>query len=174
MPSYKKYVIPFKRSLLLVIPATVVLTIYFPLLQSHLYISILTILDVLIILWNAPTISLYVHSKPTFPEDLIMSNDYDEETKHRYHRYYLRSMNIYLALLTVLCSNYFLYRIPKDRPYFETIGIIGGILSIYMRVTNAFCKALIRFMWYMKEYHKESRPPSPRLEGPAIIEITTI
>ena len=75
-----------------------------------------------IILWNFPQINASLYSKPLYLDDLDRSP---------YKKYYLRIMNLCLAILLGLFADYALLKgILKDKTLIEISAIIGGNLSL--------------------------------------------
>ena len=75
-----------------------------------------------IILWNFPQINASLYSEPLYLHDLDRSP---------YKNYYLRIMNLCLAILIGLFADYALIKgILKDKSLIEISAIIGGNLSL--------------------------------------------
>jgi hypothetical protein len=153
--AYKRII---KRISLIFIPIFIFLVSFFPILQNYWAVSIGASISVLIILWNVPRLALLIHRRPKYPEDLVLSSRYDKQTRYRFRRLYQLIMNCCLSILMVSCANYLLYRVPNDQPWLTTIGILGGVLFLYLRIQDATGEAILKLLYFYRNWHHTITP----------------
>lgn len=101
---------------------------------------------------NFPRISEVLHEKPTFVDDLILKPaDNGKSDDHTFKKIYLVTMNFILALLFACFSEYVIVQGVDDKPIIEILGIIGGVLSLYLKVQNSIGKILLTVCNMLKE-----------------------
>jgi hypothetical protein len=92
---------------------------------------------------NFPIIADLLHCKPSYIEDLIFTSDGIDN--HSFKKKYAVLMNFILALLFAAFSEYIIVEGIQDRSIFELLGVIGGNISLYLKVQNTMGKFLLEF-----------------------------
>ena len=101
-----------------------------------------------IILWNFPSITKSLNAEPLYLKDL-------EETK--YKKYYLRIMNICLAILIGLFADYGLIKgILNDKTIIEITAIIGGNLSLLSTIQSEIGSNMLSICHCLKQRNEIS------------------
>jgi hypothetical protein len=148
-----------KRYTLIVVPPIIILPVIY---QDYLYdyIPLFYLFGVYIILINFPNISTYLHTRPIYVNDLIEMDEWDEiyvsKAKYNFRSTYVVVMNVFLALLVSILTEYALVKEIHDKPYVEIFGLFGGILSIYIKIQNVFGKLLLSTFQHFHTKRKRS------------------
>lgn len=97
---------------------------------------------------NFPTIGETLHGKPVYVQDLVLSMDGISDDSFK--KIYTVIMNFILAILFAVFSEYIIIQGVHDKPMIEIFAIVGGNLSLYMKVQNTVGKILLGVCHWMK------------------------
>lgn len=109
-------------------------------------------------LLNFPRIGNKLHAKPLYVEDLIL--EYNNVREHTFRNVYTVLMNFMLASLFAVVSEYLIIRGIHDKPFIEICAIIGGNLSLYLKVQNVTGKLMLKIFYRMKQIEVRKRRES--------------
>ena len=111
-------------------------------------------------LLNIPRVGMMLQSKPTYVDDLtIVQNGAVDES---FKKVYAVLMNLILALMLASAAEYVVLKGITEKPLIEIVGMVGGVLSIYVKVQNSAGKVLL-FVFARcknKEVHRRRRASS--------------
>lgn len=102
---------------------------------------------------NFPSISEFLHSRPYYVDEMI--TDQHSESK-AFRRWYNGIMNFMLAFIFSGMAEYIIFKDIQEKPVMEIIGIVGGNISLYMKVQNTIGKVVLWAFDRMKRKHRES------------------
>ena len=135
--------------------------------EIFLFISIFT--SLFILTWNFPSISKSFYLKPIYYEDLynekmdININDlskkkiiYNIEISKKFKDKFLIIQQFILSLTLAIIIEYFSFKYKKNNySLSEILGIIGGILSLYLKLINLIGKSTLSLLYKMKIKEKK-------------------
>ena len=100
------------------------------------------------LLVNFPYFSIVLHSKPIYFEDLSINTE--NSIDNRFKTIYETIMIVFLSILIAVFADY-IYLNGFNVPPLEFIGIIGGNISVYLRVQNIVGKGLLKCCFFFKK-----------------------
>jgi hypothetical protein len=119
--------------------------------RTRLYMVPASITIVYIFLNKYPWFARSMHSHKLTYEDLEDLNDIDLELRKRFQTVFTRIQQVGGALCAGLLVLYAFHIWHGDYNVFETLGVLGGILSIYARVFGYVGKFSIAFLHKLKK-----------------------
>lgn len=145
----------------ILLPISVVFFVL-PIIFKDLFLNIITIplfyfFGSYFIFLNFPFISESLHKKPIYVEDLILRQPEIHENDITFQRLYSIIMNIVLAGLFSLFSEYVIIQGIHDKPILELLGIIGGNFTLYFKVQNSAGKVLLYVCHVIKKREERRR-----------------
>ena len=112
---------------------------------------------------NFPSLSEMFHKKPIYIDDLIIRSQgltIDTDKKliddNSFRKLYNVAMNCILSILFASFSEYVILQGVKTRSIIEICGIIGGNISLYIKVQNSIGKILLKVFYTQKERRKRT------------------
>lgn len=122
--KYKRALIPFGL-------ASLVSPVVFVELRNVMWVAVLYFLGSFCLLINFPSLSITLHSKPLYVEDLI-----DERNDDRFKMVYEVLMIFLMSTMIAGFAEYIFLRNLSDRSPAEIVAILGGNLTIYLKMQN--------------------------------------
>jgi hypothetical protein len=161
------------RKYFLTVPLTFIIMIpIFPeQLVNYWYITSMAFFSSWIIFWNVPEIGQCLQSKPLYVEDLIIQGD-NIGANYKFMKYYTNSTNFCLALLVTTMADYTFFKNNGNRGLIEITGVIGGVLSLYLKCQQIIAKILLRICYYIKKREEFSKMMSSGIEMKDIINLS--
>lgn len=162
MPEYKRYFLPLL--FLYFLP------IFFSKLRTSEFITPVSVTNTFVVLYNFPILSLIFHSKPIYFEDL-RDETLEDGLKDKFQKDFLIVISVALSFLSGVLANYFLFQIhTSSLKWFELIGVMGGVFSLYVKFQNGIGKILIYGMQWRKRRFSTPHPdlPQPYLDPPSL------
>ena len=101
------------------------------------------------ILLNFPKITESINKKPLYIEDL-KDEIYGENSKFYYS--YVVLMNFILAALFAGLAEYVLVKGLKNKPVAEILAVVGGNISLYMKIQHSSGKIILKICNCCKNY----------------------
>lgn len=98
---------------------------------------------------NFPRIGEILHEKPLYLQDLIVARE--GITDETFKMLYSIIMNFMLAFLFTSFCEYLIIRGVKDKPIIEVCAVIGGNLSIYVKLQYSIGKLMLTACHYLKQ-----------------------
>ena len=146
----------FKCKRLLIIPGITCWVLPFCVIELRVlaWIALLYFLGSFMLLVNFPYFSTMLQSRPIYYEDLRISDDTDTPDD-RFKLVYEMVMIFFLSLLIGAMADY-VYLNGDNLSPIEFVGIVGGNLSVYLRIQNGVGKVLLKFCYFIK-HRQESR-----------------
>jgi len=120
-----------KRALIPIGLASLVLPIVLTELRNVMWVAVLYFLGSFCILLNFPSLSITLHSKPLYVEDLI-----DERNDDKFKMVYEVLMIFLMSTMIGGFAEYIFLRNLPDRSPVEIVAILGGNLTIYLKIQN--------------------------------------
>lgn len=137
-----------KRVLILPGLCCIALPWFLPALQQLAWIAVFYFVGSFMMLTNFPYFSTMLHSKPVYVDDLsiqVSSNNIDT----RFKTVYELIMVFFLSGLIAVFADY-IYLNGINVPPLEFIGIVGGNISVYLRIQNTVGKILLKLCFCLK------------------------
>lgn len=132
--------------------------IYFEKLRNDFYIFFSCLISSLIICWNFPFLTKLGYTKPIYFEDLettdvinkkIILNNLESSKKFQYK--FIVIQQIILSLTLSIIIEYSTYRYKSSKLMItEILGIIGGLFSLYNKITRLIGKLLLNYLYRQK------------------------
>jgi hypothetical protein len=101
------------------------------------------------VLINFPYISECLHHKPLYISDLIIIQDDEVDTK--FICWYGFTMNLILAIMITSFVDFFIVNGFIEIPFIKLTAIIGGNVSLYIKIQQIIGKVLIKICHCIKE-----------------------
>ena len=95
-----------------------------------------------------------LHSRPIYYEDLRISDD-TNAPDDRFKLVYEMIMIFFLSILIGAMADYVYLNVYNLTPI-EFLGIVGGNLSVYLRIQNIVGKVLLKCCYFIK-HRQETR-----------------
>jgi len=118
------------------------------------WIALLYSLGSFMLLVNFPYFSTMLHSRPIYYEDLRISDD-TNAPDDRFKLVYEMIMIFFLSILIGAMADYVYLNVYNLTPI-EFLGIVGGNLSVYLRIQNIVGKLLLKCCYFIK-HRQETR-----------------
>lgn len=132
-----------KRSLLIICPAPALVLIHINSLnwcRTMYYVIPATMISTFIILLNFPNIVKLAHSRPIYYDDLDTAN----VVQAKYQQIFVISLQITITLImSGMCYYYYNRFHNSTLTNMELLGVLGGYLSILMKVERVIGKILL-------------------------------
>ena len=119
--------------------------------RTRLYMVPAGITIVYIFLNKYPWLARNMHSRKLTYEDLEDLNDIDQQLRKRFQTVFTSIQQIGGALCAGLIVLYAFHIWHGDYNVFETLGVLGGILSLYARIFGYIGKFSIEFLHKLKK-----------------------
>ena len=117
--------------------------------RAVLWIAFLYFIGSFMLLINFPYFSTMLHSRPIYYEDLSIINKTSKHIDTRFKTSYKLLMIFGMSVMMGALADY-MYISIGERPAIECLGIIGGNISVYLRVQNITGKVLLKICYYCK------------------------
>ncbi len=159
---YKIFFIPS----VILFPCLLFIEIY----RNYYYIFFSIFTSLLILTWNFPIISRLIYSKPIYFEDLnkqlkIDNNEnkkiiYDIENSDKFKTKFILFQQSIISIVIALTADYIKSRFNNGNSeklsLFATIGIIGGLLSLMIKVIKLLGKVTLIIIYRQKKQSEEN------------------
>lgn len=154
--SWKRFFLP--------ISALLPSLIYYDKFRNDPYIFVSVFISSSIVFWNFPSLSRLGYTKPVYFEDLnennkkiikrkIMSNI---ELSKKFQNRFIYIQQLILATTISLIVDYAVQRYQySTQAIAEVLGSIGGLISLYIKLTRFLGRMLLSFLYYIKKREKE-------------------
>lgn len=157
--NHKSLLIPIT----IILPSLNLLDIF----NNFIYLFISTSISLLILTWNFPYISHVSYNRPIYYDDLV-KNDinnissekkniiYNLEISNKFRHKFIYIQQIILSLTISILIEYISIKY-QDVDYMTTefIGIIGGLLSLYLKVIRIVGKSILIILYRLKKRERE-------------------
>ena len=150
------------KTILLPVAILLPLLNIFPLFYNHFYIIFSTFCSLMILTWNFPCISKYSYHKPIYIEDLdselkVKKKIYYNITKSKkFTKKFLVFQQFILSITICIVVEYIIFKYnKKNYQLMEFFGLIGGIFSLYLKITRYIGQSIINILYNMKKKEKE-------------------
>ena len=135
--------------------------------RNYYYIFLSIFTSLLIITWNFPSISKFIYSKPIYIEDLdkkISGNNnkiiYDIQNSQTFKSRFILFQQFIISIVIALSADYIKSRFyensNENMSNFAIIGILGGLLSITIKVIKLLGKICLFIVYYKQKKYQES------------------
>lgn len=142
-----------KRVLLIIIPFGCLPIFLVQTCRTIVYVSCYTFSASVIFLFNFPYFIQCLHLKPIYFEDLIINENIEPMIKTKFQDIFTRILNVLLAIALTILVNYGLYRLQDSTlSYFELLGILGGIISLYRTIWDYIGKLVLKILMIKKHF----------------------
>jgi hypothetical protein len=101
-------------------------------------------------LLNVPKIGSSLQGKPAYIEDLIITDEYGV-ADDSFKKTYVVVMNLILAVLLAASSEYVVIQGIANKPVIEIVGLVGGVLSLYVKMQNTSGRILLYIFHKVKK-----------------------
>jgi hypothetical protein len=141
--------------------------IYFEKLRMDIYIFFSCLISSLIICWNFPGIAKMGYTKPIYFEDLAEQTQVSRkilkkkilnniETSKNFQYQFILIQQIILSFTIAIIIEYASYRYKSTNLIFtEVLGLLGGLVSLYSKITKIIGKILLKFLYYKKKRERK-------------------
>jgi hypothetical protein len=160
---YKTFFIPS----VILFPCLLIIDMY----RNYYYIFFSIFTSLLILTWNFPMISRFIYSRPLYFEDLnkqlnIENNEnkkkiiYDIENSDKFKIRFIIFQQFIISIVMALTADYiksrFYYNNDENISTFAIIGIIGGLLSLMVKVIKLLGKVSLYIIYKQKKRIEEN------------------
>ena len=125
---------------------------YFDVCKTVYYVSGVSFICGLFLIYIFPFIARYLFTKPLYYEDLI--DKYEEKNSinsTKYQNYFMILNSFFTAMLLALFIDYGVFRYHESKlSGFEIIGIMGGIIGLYKKWQLTIGKLLMKGIYKYK------------------------
>jgi hypothetical protein len=125
---------------------------YFDVCKTVYYVSGVSFINALFLIYIFPFIAKYLFTKPLYYEDLI--DKYEEKNSinsTKYQNYFMILNSFFTAMLLALFIDYGVFRYHESKlSGFEIIGIMGGIIGLYKKWQLTIGKLLMKGIYKYK------------------------
>jgi hypothetical protein len=120
---------------------------------SYIFISILSLL------YNFPCFTIFFHEKPIYFEDLKDTNNkinFNPTINMKFQNTFIFIHQITLSIAFACIIDFFYHRIHTIHfTLIEILGIVGGFISLYQRITSLLGNILIEFLYRTKKINEK-------------------
>ena len=151
----------FKCKRILIIPGVtcLILPFLFEEIRILTWIALLYFLGSFMLLVNFPYLSTMMHSKPIYYEDLRISPE-NIIPDDRFKIIYELIMIFFLSGLIGALADY-VYISGGTQTPIEFVGIVGGNISVYLRIQNLVGKILLKMCYFCKNQEETRELTNP-------------
>ncbi len=148
--DFKKFYLPIS----FILPSF----IFFPLFRNDFYIAFSFFVSMLIITWNYPYLSKAAYTRPIYYEDLIEDNNtritkkimYNIELSKKFKNRFIVFQQLILSFTLAILIEYFLKYSNNQYNISEFLGLMGGMLSLYVKITRTVGKFVLVSLYKLK------------------------
>jgi uncharacterized Tic20 family protein len=112
-------------------------------------------ITVLSFLYNFQYFTIFFHEKPVYFEDLKDTNNkvnFNPTTNLKFQNIFIFIHQITLSMAFVIIIDYFYHRINTIHfTLIEILGIVGGFISLYQKITSLLGNILIKILYHTKK-----------------------
>lgn len=136
-----------------------------PIFQNNFYIFISIFISLSILGWNFPSITKLYYSKPIYFDDLDDKNSefkikkkilYNIELSNKFKNIFLIVQQLLISATCAILVDYIVIKYKENRyNTMELFGLIGGILSLLIKIIKICGKILLSFLYYKKGKEKD-------------------
>lgn len=121
------------RHLLIVFPPLAwIATLFYPKLSSNYYfITPIIFIWGYLIFYNFPFFVKFIHTRPTYFEDLHDNTLAEERRKIRYQNIFTITLQFGAAFAMAVLVDYWMYQVKPNTSWSEVFGITGGIIGTF-------------------------------------------
>ena len=144
----------YKRVFLILIPINgFFMVFYFNDLVKIIH--IFTVINLIILFYNFPFLVSIFHTTPIYYEDIEIIEKTTATATNTLQNIFCLVNGFYNIVFVILVSDYLYLKYLKDNTInpFETLGIIGGFLTIYYKFQTYAGKFLLTVLYYVKKKH---------------------
>lgn len=135
--------------------------------QNNFYIFFSTFVSLCIIGWNFPKFTKLYYSRPIYFEDLEdkqyevnkVKNKilYNIELSNKFKRIFLIIQQLLISATCAILIDYIVIK-SRENTYntMELFGLVGGIISLLIKIIRILGKILLSFLYYKKKKEKEN------------------
>lgn len=153
------FTVPLKRYLLFLSVIVPTLTIKLDGNNYHIVISLF--MSIMILFYNFPILPKILHMRPIYYEDLFDNTNIPELknlSQERFQNIFIMVQMFVLALAFAVLFDYILSNIENAHLNFiETIGYIGGFITIYQKLSTLFGKFVLSILFWKKKKEIETQ-----------------
>ena len=154
---YKIFFIPS----VLLFPCLLIIKVY----RNYYYIFFSIFTSLLILTWNFPIISRFIYSKPIYFEDLnkelsLDNNErnlkiiYNIENSNKFKSRFILFQQFIISIIIALTADYiksrFYDNIDEQISMFAIIGVIGGLISLMIKIIKFLGKISLIIIYKQK------------------------
>ena len=144
----------YKRCFLIFIPINGFLMIFY---FNNLVeiIHIFTVINLIILFYNFPFLVNIFHTTPVYYEDIEIIEKTTGTKTNSLQNTFCFVNGIFNIIFVIIVYDYLYFRYLKDNKTntVETLGIIGGFLTIYYKLQTYFGKLLLTILYHIKKKH---------------------
>ena len=138
--------------------------IYYNKFRNDIYIFVSVFISSSIIFWNFPLLSKLGYNKPVYFEDLNINNNKlikrkimsNIELSKKFQNRFIYIQQFILAITISLISDYAIQRYQySTQGIVQLLGSIGGLFSLYIKITKFLGRMLLSLLYYRKKKEKE-------------------
>ena len=149
---------------IILLPLSVILPLmnFFGIFFNDFYVIYSSFISLLILTWNFPYISKYSYTKPLYFEDLYSEPvNYKKkiikniQKSKKFSDKFLIFQQLILSVTISFVVDYIVikYKMNNYQPM-EFLGLIGGILSLHLKISRYIGKLLLNLLYKMKNEEK--------------------
>ena len=138
------------------------LTLVIRQLRTELYMTPVAIFSVYLFFNQYPSFARRMHQRKLTYEDLEDLQDADPELQARFQVVFTRIQQIGGSLCAGVLVMYGFHIFEGNMSLFESVGVLGGLLSLYARVFGYVGNFFIAFLYRLKKTQYESTDESKR------------
>ena len=161
-----KYIFSYK---IFFLPITIIMPffIYFENFQNVFYIFISSFVSSFILVFTFPQLTKIIYTKPIYFEDLYLDDNEQIQKNHikilhnientkKFQNKFILSQQFIMALTISLIIEYFTYKIINNSyEIMELLGLLGGLISLYVNIITIIGKLFLCFLYYQKKKERE-------------------
>ena len=117
--------------------------------NNYILIPVLYFISSYCVFINFPFLVENFNSMPLYYEDLLIKSELDDNTQ-KFHKIYQIVMNLLLSIIFSSVLNLLFIKGFDDKSIAEIFGLIGGVYSLFMKLSDIGGKNLIKVCHYFK------------------------
>lgn len=135
---------------------TLLALVAFPPLQTELYMVPAGVVVAYLVFNEYPWVARRMHRRKLTYEDLEDFEDADPELRIRFQNVFTRIQQLGGSLCVGVLVLYGFHIFDSDKSFFEVVGVLGGLLSLYARIFGHIGNFCITCLHRLKRKHYDA------------------
>lgn len=130
----------------LIVPIACISLLFFRWFENPMWMIPSVFISAFIVFHNFPYTTKWLNVKPIYLEDLHANEIIEPEIKEKFEKLFSYIIQLFMSIVIASLILYFMNKIHENPPILELLGMIGGLISLFVSVQNSIGSILLTCM----------------------------